>query len=132
ATENAIGQTLRLGNDTFEVVGIVRSDDGEAGGHQLPDSQTDAYIPIETARERFGDQNFQRGAGTSQNERIELRGMIIQVGSTDDVPIVADGVRRMLEHHRPRGDWTMDVPLALLRQAEETRRTFNFVLGSIA
>ena len=38
----------------------------------------------------------------------------------------------MLERFHKKVDYRMSVPLALLRQAEATKRTFNIVLGSIA
>jgi putative ABC transport system permease protein len=38
----------------------------------------------------------------------------------------------MLEKFHAKKDYEMSVPLALLRQAEATKRTFNIVLGSIA
>ncbi|MFA9479262.1 ABC transporter permease [Phycisphaerales bacterium AB-hyl4] len=132
ATQNAIGQTLRLGGDAFEVVGIVRSDDADAGGIQTPDDRVDAYVPLNTARERFGDIVIQRTAGGQQREMVELHRIIARVTSTDDVERAADGIERMLQRHHRRQDYRMDVPLALLRQAEATRRTFNIVLGSIA
>jgi putative ABC transport system permease protein len=38
----------------------------------------------------------------------------------------------MLETSHKKTDYQLHVPLALLRQARETQRTFNIVLGSIA
>jgi putative ABC transport system permease protein len=38
----------------------------------------------------------------------------------------------MLARFHDKEDYSMSVPLALLRQAEATKRTFNIVLGSIA
>src|SRR5690606_15344004 len=84
------------------------------------------------ARERFGDYNVQRSAGSQQRELVELHRVIVRVASDDQVEPVATGIRRMLERHHGRVDYRMDVPLALQRQAEATRRTFNIVLGSIA
>ena len=51
ATENTVGQTLRIGGNYYEIVGIVRSEAGMAGNIQMPDEQIDAYIPIEVAKE---------------------------------------------------------------------------------
>ncbi|MEX0652527.1 MAG: ABC transporter permease, partial [Phycisphaeraceae bacterium] len=132
ATREAIGQMLQLGGDAFEVVGIVQSEDTDAGGIHTPDRATDVYIPINAARERFGDINTIRSAGSFQRERVELHHLIVRVREIEDVEPVATGIARMLETHHRREDYRMDVPLALLRQAEATRRTFNIVLGSIA
>jgi putative ABC transport system permease protein len=37
-----------------------------------------------------------------------------------------------MEHHHPRGDFDIYVPLTLLRQAETQQRIWNWTLGSIA
>jgi len=50
ATQGSIGQTLRIGGNEFEVVGIVRSESGQAGNIQLPDQEADVYISLEVAR----------------------------------------------------------------------------------
>ncbi len=132
ATRSVLGQTLRLGGDTFEIVGIIHSEDSNAGGIQTPDQQADAYIPINSARDRFGDINTRRSSGSFERELVELQQMIVQVDSTDRVEATAAGIRTMLALFHKKGDYRMEVPLALLRQAEQTKRTFNIVLGSIA
>jgi len=132
ATKNTIGQSLRIGGDYFEVVGIVKSENVQAGDIQTPDREVDAYIPINVARERFGDITVKRTAGSRMRERVELHQMIVQVRSIDDVEPVAAGIERMLTRFHKKQDYRLSVPLALLRQAEATKRTFNIVLGSIA
>ena len=64
--------------------------------------------------------------------RIELHQLIVQVRSNDEVEAVADGITAMLERFHKKLDYHVSVPLALLRQAEATKRNFNIVLGSIA
>ncbi len=132
AGQHTIGQMLNIGGDTFEVVGIVQSEDTQAGGIQTPDREVDAYIPINTARERFGDYIVRRTSGSRSRERVELHQLIVQVRSTEEVEQVADGIEHMLHLFHDKVDYTLSVPLALLRQAEATKRTFNIVLGSIA
>lgn len=132
ATAGTIGQTLRLGSDYFEVVGIVQSESGQSEGVQTPDQEVDAYIPIQLARERFGDITVQRTSGGIQRERVELHQLIVQVEDIDAVEPVAAGIEAMLRRFHKKLDYRMSVPLALLRQAEATKRTFNIVLGSIA
>jgi len=132
AAEHTIGQSLRIGGDYFEIVGIVKSESGQAGNIQIPDQQVDAYIPINTARTYFGDITTRRTAGSMEREMVELHQMIVQVGSIDDVEPAAKGIEFMLERFHKKKDYLISVPLALLRQAEATKRTFNIVLGSIA
>ena len=132
ATERTIGQRLRIGGQYYEVVGIVQSESGQGGAIQTPDQNIDAYIPIEVARERFGDYVTQMSAGSMSRESVELHQIIVQVDAVADVEKVAAGLERMLKEYHPKGDYRISVPLALLRQAEATKRTFNVVLGSIA
>ncbi|GJM19478.1 MAG: ABC transporter substrate-binding protein [Phycisphaeraceae bacterium] len=132
ATRGTIGQTLRIGGGYFEVVGIVRSEAGSGGDLQTPDSDVDAYLPIQVAMERFGDVNVRREAGSRSRELVELHQIIVQVDELDNVLPTSQALTRMLENSHPRGDFAISVPLNLIRQAEATRRTFNAVLGSIA
>jgi len=132
ATESTIGQTIRIGVDQFEVVGIVKSESGEAGNIQIPDQQVDVYISIEVARRYFGDIFTKRTSGSFERERVELHQIIVQVDEAEKVEAVAAGIERMLERFHKKKDYVVSVPLALLRQAEATKRTFNIVLGSIA
>jgi len=132
ATENTVGQTLRIGGSYYEIVGIVKSEAGMAGNIQMPDEQIDAYIPIEVAKERYGDIMTRNMAGTRMREMVELHQMIVEVDSVDNVEPVAKGIEAMLQRFHKKEDYRVSVPLALLRQAEATKRTFNIVLGSIA
>ncbi len=132
AAEGTIGQTLRLGGDYFEIVGIIKSETGQAGNIQIPDQQIDAYIPLGVARSYFGDITMKMASGTRTMEKVELHQVIVQVHSTDSVEPTAAAVERMLDRFHKKKDYIVSVPLALLKQAEATKRTFNIVLGSIA
>lgn len=132
ATEHTIGQTIRIGSDQFEVIGIVRSESGQAGNIQIPDQQVDAYISIEVARIYFGDIFTRRTSGGDEREKVELHQIIVRVDEAEKVESVAAGIERMLEQFHKKKDYLVSVPLALLKQAEATKRTFNIVLGSIA
>ena len=50
----------------------------------------------------------------------------------ENVESTAVGIERMLRNFHKKKDYEVSVPLALLKQAEATKRTFNVVLGSIA
>jgi putative ABC transport system permease protein len=132
ATESTIGQPLRIGGGIFEVIGIVKSESGIGGDIQTPDQEVDAYIPLEVARERFGDIYTKRSAGAYIRELVELHQLIVEVGSLEEVEPTAAGIEALLDRFHKAEDYRVSVPLALLRQAEATKRTFNIVLGSIA
>jgi putative ABC transport system permease protein len=132
ATEGTIGQTLRVGGSEFEIVGIIRSESGQAGSIQIPDQDVDIYVSLEVARLYFGDIFSRMTSGSFQRERVELHQIIIQADQTENVQAVADGVERMLQRFHKKKEYIVSVPLALLKQAQATKRTFNVVLGSIA
>jgi len=132
ATENTIGQTLRIGSDAFKIVGIVKSEGGEAANIQLPDQQVDAYIPIDVACVYYGDISFRRTSGSFEREMVELHQIIVQVDRIENVEATAKAIEEMLKRFHKRKDYIISVPLALLKQAEATKKTFNIVLGSIA
>ena len=132
ALENSIGQTLRIGGDYFEIIGIVESEGGSAGNIQVPDQQVDIYIPINVARTYFGEITVRRTIGARDREMVELHQIIVEVDRIENVQPTADAIDTMLEQFHKNNDYVVSVPLGLLRQAEATKRTFNIVLGSIA
>jgi len=132
ATEESLGTVVKIGGSAFTVIGIIQSDSGNAGGMQTPDRDTDAYIPLATARERFGDIYEQRSDGASIRESVELHQIIVEAASLADVETSAQAIEAMLTRFHKQKSYRLQVPLALLRQAETTKRNFNVVLGSIA
>ncbi len=132
AGREAIGSQIRISQGYFDVIGIIRSEGTQSGTMQTPDQQIDAYIPLNVAVERFGDISVTRTSGSRSRERVELHQLIVQIDSIEHVESTAAAIERMLTIFHPKGDFRMSVPLALLRQAEATQRTFNIVLGSIA
>jgi putative ABC transport system permease protein len=132
ATEQTIGSELRIGGEYFEVIGIVQSEEGGSTAIQMPDQEVDAYIPLNVARERFGDVSIRRTSGSQEGEQVELHQLIVQATSNEDVESLAAGISAMLQRFHLKTDYRVDVPLGLLRQAEASKRTYNIVLGSIA
>ncbi len=132
ATEACIGEYLRLGSNYYEVIGIVKSEGASEGGSQTPDQQTDAYMPISVAKEHYGDYFSQMKSGTNIRELVELHQIIIEVDDERHVEATAKAIERNLSISHKKKDYQVSVPLTLLRQAEETKRTFNVVLGAIA
>ncbi len=132
AGENTIGQSLRIGGDYFEIIGIIKSETSEAANIQIPDQEIDVYIPLTIARTYYGDTTMRITSGSFQRERVELHQIILQVDGMEHVEPTALAIEEMFKRFHKKKDYRISVPLALLRQAEATKRTFNIVLGSIA
>jgi len=132
ANASTIGQLIFVGGDNFEVIGIVRNESGRTGNVQVPDRDVDVYIPIEVATDYFGDIYTKLTSGSRVRERVELHQIIVQVEDVSRVQVTAAAVENMLRRFHSKEDYVVSVPLALLQQAEATKRMFNIVLGSIA
>jgi putative ABC transport system permease protein len=131
AAEEVVGQMIRIGSGSFEVVGIVKNEDG--GSVRAPDSEADVYIPMSTGKKMFGDTSIRYTPdGHTEGERIELGQIIVRMANTEAVEAVSKAIESMLARFHKRKDYKIDVPLTLLREAERTKKTFNIVLGAIA
>ena len=132
ATEHALGESLTIDQNAFEVVGVVQSENSDGESMETPDNQTDVYIPLTSARERYGDLFIRRTQGAMVREQVELHQLLVNIESEDMVESTADAITRVLQSFHRRKDYSISVPLALLKQAEATKRTFSIVLGAIA
>ncbi len=129
--DEPLGMIVRLGQQPYKVVGIMepRADKGGEGRRNF---DKDMYIPLSTAKTRFGEMIVKISSGSFDLERIQLHSMTLKVNSLENVVAAANVVEDLLQRHHKKEDYKLEVPLELLRQAEETERTFNIVLGSIA
>ncbi|MBP5638016.1 MAG: ABC transporter permease [Victivallales bacterium] len=132
ATEGSVGEVLRLGSDNYLVIGIVKSEEASEGSMQTPDKQTDAYIPISTAKEHYGDHFSQRLSGTNIREMVQLHHLLVEVDDESNVEAVAKNLERMYQMTHKKKDYVINVPLALIRQKESQQRLSNIVFGAIA
>ena len=132
--ESALGQTVRIGGDYYRVIGTLAprvplSDDPPRAG---ADVTGEVYIPFETARSWYGKLQVKMRAGSFDMEEVDLHEIIVEVDRPENVALVADAAREMLGRFHKQRDYEVVVPLELLARAEETKRIFNIVLGSIA
>lgn len=132
ANKNAIGELLRIGGNSYEVVGVVRTEKLADSGMQMPDREADVYIPLTTARLYYGDNYTQSKEGTRTSELVQLHQIIVEVAEESKVEATATVLECLLSVSHKKKDYEISVPLSLLRQAEATKRTFSIVLGAIA
>ena len=129
-----VGDKLRIGSDYYRVVGVLEAGASKRKGDssQEADFGSDIYIPLSSAKARFGEIIMKVSSGSREMERIELHQINVQVKKTGQVLSTAKAVKSILEKTHSKEDYELTVPLELLRQAKETKRMFNIVLGSIA
>ncbi|MBP9900587.1 MAG: ABC transporter permease [Verrucomicrobia subdivision 3 bacterium] len=134
--ESPLGKHVRVGGNYYQVIGIMEprtvvaaKDPGaEANKSALPRM----YIPLETARLRYGEVLMRRRQGSFEAERVQLHEVTIKVAALENVIGVAEAIKEVLERNHKKKDYMIDIPLEMLRQAERTKQIFNIVLGSIA
>jgi putative ABC transport system permease protein len=127
-----LGRTVRVGPDAFLVVGVLAQRGEGTGGTAGAGGESDEalFIPLEALGERYGRSVL--APGSRVREVVELHRITVEATNLEDVPMVAAALRALVAHAYPKDDVRLTVPLELLRQAEETKRIFTVVLGSMA
>jgi putative ABC transport system permease protein len=119
------------------VVGLVREKNmpeqrTQAGKMEGEPLDNNVYLPLSTARTRFGEVLIRRTSSSTEMERVELHQLTVQMRDTAAVETADPQIKTLLTRFHSKIDYETIVPLQLLRQAEQTKRIFNIVLGSIA
>ncbi len=144
--EYPVGKNFYIGKEAYQVVGVIDDMASKSGGsdNSRPSSSSsgkdagtakefyEVYIPITAATRRFGQIIVSHESGSRTMERVELHRLTLTAPSEDAVPALAASVRATLQQNHKTVDYELTVPLELLKQAEQTKRIFNIVLGSIA
>ncbi|HIQ19713.1 MAG TPA: ABC transporter permease [Planctomycetes bacterium] len=133
--ENPIGQAVRVENDFYKVIGVMKPrmpTAGIGGSLAAQDFSNDVYVPITTLWSRIGDLVITRRSGSFQMEEIELTQVTLRIGSIDNVLETADLIEATLARYHRHKDYGITVPLELLEQAKTTRMMFIVFMGMIA
>ena len=125
---------VKIGNDYYRVVGVMESRSSASNGNpsKQEDFDRDVFIPLGAATSRIGETIMKVSTGSREMERVELHELKVRVRETEHVLDTARAIKAVLQKTHSKEDYELMVPLELLRQAEETKRIFNIVLGSIA
>ncbi len=130
--EDPIDQHILVGPDVYRVVGVMApqsSGNATPGAVGQKDLNKDVYIPLSCVQRRLGDGTV----GLSKSRQAELNEITLKVVEERYVSQTAEMARRLLMRTHPEGkDFSVQVPLELLAQANEEKRMWNMVLGSIA
>ena len=135
--QDPLKSAVRVKESYYNIVGIVDETGTSKQRPQMGDSQGEAvdniiYIPLSTARSRFGETLVKRSSGSISAERVELHRLIVRMTDPKAVISGEQQIQHLLNHFHEKKDFELIVPLQLLREAEATKRMFNIVLGSIA
>ena len=122
-----IGKSIRIENSLFKIVGILQS------SHWKPSKNTflatknlnhAIFIPL-------GSENVLRLFSHPENDMLSE--IILKIKNNSSLTHTADIIKTVLNRlHGDYKDFQIIIPQELLNQANQTQRTFNQVLGSIA
>ena len=134
--DNPIGQSIKIDSDYYNIVGIMESEGFSNLGQSQAGSSNAApnriFIPFTASKSRFGETTTRQTAGGMESETVELHEAIIQVAGQELVIEVGEIIEQILQRRHKEIDYEIEIPLALLRQAEESALRDQIVAGAIA
>jgi putative ABC transport system permease protein len=135
--ERPLSRDVRVGSDYYRVIGILEPQHRKATGEESAaagkgNAAGRMFIPLETAKTRYGETLIKERSGSVEAERVQLHEVTVKVADREQVMAVADAIKEGMDRTHKKKDYEMVVPLELLRRAERTKQIFNVVLGSIA
>ncbi len=125
--EDPLKQQVKLGDQWFEVVGVMQSKalfTETVGELAARDLNSDIYIPLSTFTQRIPRSN---------NLGSELRQVTVKLQSSSILLPSAALIRNIVNrHHFNNDDFSVIVPYELMKQEERESRIYNLLLASIA
>ncbi|HQV41707.1 MAG: ABC transporter permease [Moraxellaceae bacterium] len=122
--ESPLGETIRIRNQPFQVIGVLTSKGQSLDGRDQDDT---IIVPLTTSQRRLQGSRF----------RDMLRMIMVQAENEAAMPRVEAGMRQILrERHRliedQEDDFTVQNLTALANTAAETTAVMKLMLGAIA
>ncbi|QDV47909.1 Macrolide export ATP-binding/permease protein MacB [Stieleria neptunia] len=134
--QNPLGKSIWVGSEFYIVIGQTKPRTASAaigGSLDARDYNLDAYIPLQTFRDRIGDRVLTRSSGQQfTGEIVELSQITVSVNDVDNVDETAAIIESLLKKFHKTEDYAVVVPKELLAQAARTRAMFNILLVIIA
>ncbi len=115
---------IQIGRSFFTVVGVARVPARAAASL--------VFLPYRTALATFGTTTIKWEASSVEFSKVEIGQIVMQAAREDDVPALAQAVRRTLQLSHPSLDYQLTVPLEILEAKQRTQRILNLVLIAIA
>ncbi|MEZ4708826.1 MAG: ABC transporter permease [Caldilineaceae bacterium] len=122
---DAVGQSVRINNNAFQVIGVLK----ESGGAGFGSNDTRAYVPLEVAQGRLFNANRYRG-------NYSVSTISIQVATAEGMDDAAKRIEQTLRMRHnlgkdDRNDFTISNQADLLETISNVTGTLSILLGSI-
>jgi putative ABC transport system permease protein len=134
---NAIGKTVSMGRflDKHVVVGVLdnrKSRTTGSGSHTTTeDFNNDAYIPLQTCRNWYGERFIDRQSGSFSAEEVYLHQVTLTVKDLSQVRPTGEKIKEIMQKRHDNKDWEVVIPLDRLEAAERERDRFLILLAMI-
>lgn len=130
--KDIIGSTIMVEKDIFRIVGILEN----THGTNIPGigSPNDCiFVTIMASDSVFGKKAYDTSSRNPVVEDVDFDTFIVQVHDVSYIDFTSKRIASyMSKVHSETKDWTMLVPLDLLKQQEATQNIFTIVMSSIA
>lgn len=125
SADAAVGQNVRINNNTFQVVGVLE----ESGGAGFGSNDNRTYVPLEVAQGRLFNANRHRGS-------YAVSTISIQVATAEGMDAAALQIEQTLRMRHGRGaddenDFTISNQADQLEMISTVTGTLTILLGSI-
>lgn len=125
--DNPVSQSVKLGDQWFEVVGVMQNKalfTETVGELAARDLNNDIYIPLTTFNKRIPREN---------QFASRVKQLTVKLENSDRLTESAAVIRSILmRRHFSNDDFSIIVPYELMKQEEKERRIYNLLLASIA
>jgi putative ABC transport system permease protein len=140
AHEDPLGKNISVisrstGAVPYEVIGVLGAlvtAGAPAKGVGARNINRDVYVPLSVADLRYGDVKIKVQSGSREIKEVQYSDVYVNVDEQENVLDVSKLIERVLRHGHRELDYTIIVPLELLQQAEQSKKIWQIVLGSIA
>src|SRR3989442_3173607 len=125
--DSPLAKDVRVGGDYYEVIGVMEPIGKSVQQSEATQDNTKAaadrmFIPLETAKTRYGEILRKVRSGSFEQERVQLHEVTVKVNTLEQVVPVAEGIKQVMERNHKKKDYDIQVPLEKLRQAERTKQ----------
>jgi putative ABC transport system permease protein len=125
--ENPVGMSLKLGDQWFEVVGVMQTKalfTETVGELAARDLNNDVYVPLSTFNKRIAKTNPLSSEIKQATVKLENSEQLVQSASV---------IRNILSRrHFNNDDFSIIIPYELMEQEKKESRIYNLLLASIA
>lgn len=128
---NPLGQTVRIGNQPFVIIGVLQEMPLALGG-QGESAGNVVIVPYGVDIRRFGQYTVAQSTGSRSFERVEVSQIILQMADEQAVLNGADIARSLLVREHEDQDYRVTVPRELIEQKKRQQRLWNIMFLSIA